>query len=416
MRILLLTQYFYPEYFKSNDIAFELLKRGHKVEALVGIPNYPEGVYPKGYGLFQKRIETINGVKVYRCFQTPRGKNATPLGLAINYFSFVISATMWVLFYFAWKKKYDVIITHEPSPITQIVPAIILGKIRKIPVYSWILDIWPDSFITKAGEMAKVLKPSVSAITEYVYKGSKFVMVSSKGMMPLVNRKFDYSDKLIYFPNWCDDILALPLKETVVLPDGFKVMMAGSINSGIGPDSVVKLLEELRDERDFWFVFVGGGTKEQQLRDAIAEKRLTNVVMTGRLPFEQMPALYAQSDAMIMTLKKTDKPHLKATVPARLQSYMAAGKPILAMVDGCSQDVIKAADCGYCVDAEDYKAMAEKIRKMKSLAEDELNRLGNNSRQFYERHYQMKGCMDNLEHYLNHPDCVQNPPYPVPEV
>lgn len=416
MRILLLTQYFYPEYFKSNDIAFELLKRGHKVEALVGIPNYPEGVYPKGYGLFQKRIETINGVKVYRCFQTPRGKNATPLGLAINYFSFVISATMWVLFYFAWKKKYDVILTHEPSPITQIVPAIILGKIRKIPVYSWILDIWPDSFITKAGGMAKVLKPSVSAITEYVYKGSKFVMVSSKGMMPLVNRKFDYSDKLIYFPNWCDDILALPLKETVVLPDGFKVMMAGSINSGIGPDSVVKLLEELRDERDFWFVFVGGGTKEQQLRDAIAEKRLTNVVMTGRLPFEQMPALYAQSDAMIMTLKKTDKPHLKATVPARLQSYMAAGKPILAMVDGCSQDVIKAADCGYCVDAEDYKAMAEKIRKMKSLAEDELNRLGNNSRQFYERHYQMKGCMDNLEHYLNHPDCVQNPPYPVPEV
>lgn len=416
MRILLLTQYFYPEYFKSNDIAFELLKRGHKVEALVGIPNYPEGVYPKGYGLFQKRIETINGVNVYRCFQTPRGKNATPLGLAINYFSFVISATMWVLFYFAWKKKYDVILTHEPSPITQIVPAIILGKIRKIPVYSWILDIWPDSFITKAGGMAKVLKPSVSAITEYVYKGSKFVMVSSKGMMPLVNRKFDYSDKLIYFPNWCDDILALPLKETVVLPDGFKVMMAGSINSGIGPDSVVKLLEELRDERDFWFVFVGGGTKEQQLRDAIAEKRLTNVVMTGRLPFEQMPALYAQSNAMIMTLKKTDKPHLKATVPARLQSYMAAGKPILAMVDGCSQDVIKAADCGYCVDAEDYKAMAEKIRKMKSLAEDELNRLGNNSRQFYERHYQMKGCMDNLEHYLNHPDCVQNPPYPVPEV
>lgn len=416
MRILLLTQYFYPEYFKSNDIAFELLKRGHKVEALVGIPNYPEGVYLKGYGLFQKRIETINGVKVYRCFQTPRGKNATPLGLAINYFSFVISATMWVLLYFAWKKKYDVILTHEPSPITQIVPAIILGKIRKIPVYSWILDIWPDSFITKAGGMAKVLKPSVSAITEYVYKGSKFVMVSSKGMIPLVNRKFDYSDKLIYFPNWCDDILALPLKETVVLPDGFKVMMAGSINSGIGPDSVVKLLEELRDERDFWFVFVGGGTKEQQLRDAIAEKRLTNVVMTGRLPFEQMPALYAQSDAMIMTLKKTDKPHLKATVPARLQSYMAAGKPILAMVDGCSQDVIKAADCGYCVDAEDYKAMAEKIRKMKSLAEDELNRLGNNSRQFYERHYQMKGCMDNLEHYLNHPDCVQNPPYPVPEV
>lgn len=416
MRVLLLTQYFHPEYFKSNDIAFELVKRGYEVEALVGIPNYPEGVYPKSYGLFRKRVETVNGVKVYRCFQTPRGRKASPIGLAINYLSFVISATMWVLFYFAWKKKYDVILTHEPSPITQIVPAIILGKIRKTPVYSWILDIWPDSFISKAGGMAKFLKPSVSAITEYVYRGSKFVMVSSKGMMPLVNRKHDYTEKLVYFPNWCDDILSLPVKESVKLPDGFKVMMAGSINRGIGPDAVIKLTEELRNEDNLWLVFVGGGTKEQEMRDAFKEKGITNVVMTGRLPFEQMPALYAQADAMLMTLLKTDKPHLKATVPARLQSYMAAGKPILAMVDGCSQDVIKAADCGYCVDAEDYQAMADKIRKMKSLAEDELNRLGKNSRQFYERHYQMKGCMNNLEHYLNHPDCVQNPPYPVPEV
>ena len=264
--------------------------------------------------------------------------------------------------------------------------------------------------------MAKFLKPSVSAITEYVYRNSRFVMVSSKGMMPLVNRRHDYTEKLVYFPNWCDDILALPVKESVKLPDGFKVMMAGSINGGIGPDDVMRLIEELRDEEKLQMVFVGGGSKEQELRDFVKEKGIKNVVMTGRLPFEQMPALYAQADAMLLTLKKTDKPHLKATVPARLQSYMAAGKPILAMIDGCSQDVIKAADCGYCADAADYKAMAEQIRKMKSLAQSELGRMGNNSRAFYERHYQMKGCIDNLEHYLQHPADVNNPPYPVPEV
>ena len=415
MRVLLLTQYFYPEYFKSNDIAFELVKRGYEVEALVGIPNYPEGVYHKGYGIFKKRVENINGVKIYRCFQTPRGKKASPIGLAINYVSFVISATLWVLLFFAWK-KYDVILTHEPSPITQIVPAIILGKIRKIPVYSWILDIWPDSFISKAGGMAKFLKPSVSAITEYVYRNSHFVMVSSKGMMPLVNRKSDYSKKLIYFPNWCDDILALPVKESISLPKGFKVMMAGSINEGIGPDDVMKLVEELRDEENLQIVFVGGGSKEKILRDFIRDNNIKNVVMTGRLPFDQMPALYAQADTMLLTLKKTEKPHLKATVPARLQSYMAAGKPILAMIDGCSQDVIKAADCGYCADAADYKAMAEQIRRMKSLTQRERERMGNNSRAFYERHYQMNGCIDNLEHYLNHPSDYMNPPYPVPEV
>lgn len=416
MKILILTQYFYPEYFKSTDIAFELVKRGYEVEALVGIPNYPEGVYTKGYGIFRKRLETVNGVKIYRCFQTPRGRKASPIGLAINYASFVISAVLWVFFFFAWKKKYDVILTHEPSPITQIVPAIILGKIRKTPVYSWILDIWPDSFISKAGGMAKFLKPSVSAITEYVYRNSHFVMVSSKGMMPLVNRNHDYSEKLIYFPNWCDDILALPVKESIKLPEGFRVMMAGSINGGIGPDDVKNLLENLRDEEGLQIVFVGGGSKEQDIRTFVKERGIANVFLTGRLPFEQMPGLYAQADAMLLTLKKTDKPHLKATVPARLQSYMAAGKPILAMIDGCSQDVIKAADCGYCADAADYKAMAEQIRRMKAQVQSELDRMGKNSRAFYERHYQMNGCMDNLEYYLNHPSDYKNPPYPVPEV
>lgn len=416
MRVLLLTQYFYPEYFKSSDIAFELVKRGYEVDALVGIPNYPEGVYAKGYGLFRKRVETVNGVKIYRCFQAPRGRKASPIGLANNYFSFMVSATLWVIFFFAWKKKYDVILTHEPSPITQIVPAIILGKLRHTPVYSWILDIWPDSFISKAGGLAKFLKPTVSAITEYVYKNSKFVMVSSKGMMPLVNRNHDYSEKVVYFPNWCEDIMALPVKESAKLPDGFKVMMAGSINRGIGPESVIKLVEELREEDGLWLVFVGGGTKEQEMRAAFEEKGIKNVVMTGRLPFEQMPALYAQADVMLLTLKKTDKPHLKATVPARLQSYMAAGKPILAMIDGCSQNVITAADCGYCVDAEDYKALAELIRQMKRQTKEDRERLGKNSRKFFEQHYQMKGCIDNLEHYLIHPEDVKNPPYPVPKV
>ena len=152
MRILIVTQYYYPETFKSTDIGEELVRRGHQVDVLVGIPNYPEGRYYSGYGLFKKRHEIVNGVNVYRCFQTPRGKKASAIGLALNYISFVLSASLWVSFFFAWRKKYDVIITHEPSPITQIIPAIILGKLRRTPVYSWILDIWPDSMISSVGE------------------------------------------------------------------------------------------------------------------------------------------------------------------------------------------------------------------------------------------------------------------------
>ena len=163
----------YPETFKSNDIAFELVKRGYEVDVLTGIPNYPEGVYYKGYGLFKRRIEKVNGVNFYRCFQFPRGRKASPIGLSLNYISFVISACLWIFGFFAWKKSYFAIITHEPSPITQIIPAIILSKLRGTPVYSWIMDIWPDSMTDAVSpKIAKILTPQLNTMTNFVYRGS----------------------------------------------------------------------------------------------------------------------------------------------------------------------------------------------------------------------------------------------------
>lgn len=416
MKILLLTQYFYPENFKSNDIAFELVKRGYEVDTLVGIPNYPEGKYFDGYGLFKKRHEVVNGVHVYRAFQTPRGKKSSSIGLSLNFISFVISATLWVLFFFAWRKKYDAIITHEPSPITQIIPAIILGKIRNTPVYSWILDIWPDSMVSSIGEKrARFIKPILTSVTEWVYRNSKLILVSSKGMMELVNRNHDYSDKLVYFPNWCDDILSLPIEDCEKLPDGYKIMMAGNLNDGIGVDSLVSLTDRLKDLKDLWFVFVGGGTREQYLRDAFKEKGINNVVMTGRLPFKKMPALYRQADAMLITLKETKLPHLRATVPLRIQSYMSAGKPILGMADGSSMNVINVSGCGFCASAGDVENLASYIKDVVMSNREEFDAKGENARNFYEKYYQINSCISNLEHYISTSD-FKNPPYPVPEV
>lgn len=416
MRILLVTQYFYPENFKSNDIAFDFAKRGYHVDVLCGIPNYPEGKYYKGYGLFSKRHERVNGVNIYRCFQLPRGKKATPVGLSLNYISFVISATLWVLLFFAWRKKYDAIITHEPSPITQIIPAIILGKIRNTPVYSWILDIWPDSMVSSIGEKrARFIKPILTSVTEWVYRNSKLILVSSKGMMELVNRNHDYSDRLVYFPNWCDDILSLPIEDCEKLPDGYKIMMAGNLNDGIGVDSLVSLTDRLKDLKDLWFVFVGGGTREQYLRYAFKEKGINNVVMTGRLPFKKMPALYRQADAMLITLKETKLPHLRATVPLRIQSYMSAGKPILGMADGSSMNVINASGSGFCASAGDVEKLASYIKDVVMNNREEFDAKGKNARNFYEKYYQMNSCIRNLEHYISTSD-FKNPPYPVPEV
>lgn len=416
MRILLITQYFDPENFKSNDIAYELAKRGHQVDALVSIPNYPEGKYYKGYGLFKKRHEVVNGVSIYRCFQSPRGKKASAIGLSLNYISFVISSTLWVLFFFAWRKKYDAIITHEPSPITQIIPAIILGKLRKIPVYSWILDIWPDSMISSVGEKkGKYVKPILTGITEWIYKNSHAIMVSSKGMMALVNRNRDYSEKLVYFPNWCDDIQAMPIEGNMKLPDGFKVMMAGNLNDGIGVDSLVELAEKLSDINNLWIVLVGGGTREDYLREKFKGKGINNVIMTGRLPFSKMPALYKQADAMLITLKETTLPHLRATVPLRMQSYMSAGKPILGMVDGSAQDVINVSGSGYCAAACDSENLARYIKDEVMKDPGTFKKKGIAARKFYEQYYQKEHCISNLEYYMTY-DELKRPPYPVPEV
>lgn len=416
MRVLLVTQYFYPENFKSNDIAFELSSRGYEVDALVGIPNYPEGKYYKGHGVFRKRHEVLNGVNIYRCFQTPRGGRSSAIGLFLNYITFVISAIFWIIFYFAWKKKYDAIITHEPSPITQIIPAIILGKIRRIPVYSWILDIWPDSMLSAVGEQkGKFFRGILTSITEWVYRNSKLIMVSSKGMMPLVNRNNDYSSKLVYFPNWCDDILKLPKEPSLELPGGFKIMMAGNLNTGIGVDDVINLVDSLKNKDQLWFIFVGGGSKEQYLRETFDSKGIKNVVMTGRLPFSKMAALYDQADAMLLTLRSTPYLHLKATVPARLQSYMSAGKPILGMIDGDAQAVINDADCGYCANAGDYKALSEYICNTVLACPEDFMDKGRNARTYFEKYYLKEGCIANLDYYMSNTD-IEGRPYNVPEV
>lgn len=416
MRVLILTQYYYPETFKSTEIGEELVRRGHSVDVLCGIPNYPEGNYYKGYGIFAKRGEIVNGVRIYRCFQTPRGKKSSSIGLSLNFLSFVISATLWVLFFFVWRKKYDAIIAHEPSPITQIIPAIILGKIRNTPVYSWILDIWPDSMVSSIGEKrARYIKPILKSVTEWVYRNSKLILVSSKGMMELVNRNHDYSNKLVYFPNWCDDILSLPVEDGEKLPDGFKIMMAGNLNDGIGVDALVSLTDRLKDLKELWFVFVGGGTREQYLREEFKEKGINNVVMTGRLPFKKMSALYQQADAMLITLKETKLPHLRATVPLRVQSYMSAGKPILGMADGSSMNVINASGSGFCAPAGDVEGLSSYIREVVMNRREEFAAKGANARKFYEQYYQMNSCICNLEYYISTSD-FKNPPCPIPEV
>ncbi len=402
MRILLVTQYFDPENFKSNDIAFELAKRGHKVDALVGIPNYPQGKYYKGYGIFSKRKEQKNGVTIYRAFQTPRGAKASALGLTLNYITYAINATLWVLFFFLFKKRYDACIVFEVSPITQAIPAVILKKLKGTPVYTWVLDVWPDSFISSIPRgKAKFAVWFAGKVTDWVYRNSHKILVTSPGMMPLVNRNHDYSVKLIFFPNWCDDILEMPITKQLAFNGDFIIMMAGNIADGIGLPYLIPVLEKLKDNLSITFVFVGGGALEQEFRDTVKKKALNNVILTGQVPFSDIPSYYAKADAMLLSLKKTDLPHLKATIPGRLQSYMSAGKPVIAMIDEGASEMIKIADCGYSVPAGEADAFVELICEVVNMDKKTLKRKGDNGRRYFESHFTKDQCISHLEEIIS---------------
>ena len=401
MRILLVTQNFYPENFKSNDIAFELARQGHDVSVLAAIPNYPDGVYFKGYGVFKRRVETIDGVKIYRAFLTPRGKKPTSKSLSLNYLTYAFFATMWVLFFFAWKRKFDAIIVHQTSPITQAIPAIVLGKLRRTKVYTWVLDIWPDSAMSRFSSRKGTAWRILNSVTNWIYRNSYKILISSKPFKELVNRDCDYTDKIDYFPNWCDDVLKMPIIDTPKLPDGYIVMMAGNLGNGIGADTVIELVERMRDVSEVKFVFVGGGSKVEDMKVAFESKGLTNAYMLGRVSFDMIPALYSKADAMLLTLRKTDLPHLTATVPARVQSYMAAGKPILGMIDGGAAELVKEFDCGYCAAAGDAESLARYIKESVLSNKMEFARKGNNGREAYERSFVKDLCIDNLTDILN---------------
>ena len=400
MRILLVTQYFYPEVFKSNDLAFELVKRGHQVDALVGIPNYPNGKYFNGYGIFKKRKEVVNGVNIYRVFQTPRGKGGWRL--PINYLSFVLSGCFSVLFYFAWKKKYDCIIGHEPSPIFQAYPAILLKKLRKIPFYFWVMDIWPDAMISGGGINNQLLLRCVDKLVKNIYFHTDKILITSKRFSELIVGKGNFNNKIIYYPNWSDDILNMSQEYDIPrLPDGFRIMIAGNLGKSQNLEAVTEVMIGLKDVPEVKWVFVGGGSRKIWLEQFIKDNGFEqSAVCFGQYPFKAMPAFYKKADAMLVTLR-AGYTHLEAVVPARLQSYMSAGRPVLAMIGCGGADIINESHCGYAVPAGDSQALVKLIKEKVLLNKEAFSKMGENGRRYYEQNFTIGKCIDNLEKIIN---------------
>ena len=397
-RILLVTQYFQPENFKCNDIAFELQRRGHDVTVLTAIPNYPKGKYFDGYGVFKRRTEVVDGVKIIRGFVVPRGKGGKIL-LSLNYLSYLFSSCIIAL-YLALRYRYDAVFVHEVSPVTIGVAATLVKRMQRIPMYFWVLDLWPESLTAAIGLRNRYILGFFSKMVQWFYRNSDKILISSKGFASSICEKGDFADKIVYFPNWVDG--ALTVKSDVPTPEvpaGFVAMFTGNIGESQDFGTVLDAAERLKSRKDIHFVIVGDGRAKEWLEKQIVERELSQTVhCVGSYPLAAMPATFAKADVLFAALK--DEAIFAITVPAKIQAYMSSGKPIVTMINGEAKLLIEEVGCGIAVEAGDGEAFAEAVAKIADMTQAEREKIGENGRSFAARNFDFATQMTLLEEIM----------------
>ena len=413
MKILFVCQYFYPEVFRGNDIAFHWAEEGHDVHVVTGIPNYPDGVFHKGYGLFKKRHETfvqdVSGfkkfkgkVRVTRLPIFPRGNNK--IMLMLNYFSYLIVAWVYMLFH-AFFHKYDRVFVQQLSPVMMSTPGVLYKRIRKVPLYTWVLDLWPESLTAAGGINNKYVLGFFRYFVKSEYKHSDRILISSRSCEKSVLEYGDYKDKIVYYPQWSDaspevqDIQKFNSLSLPVLPDGFKLMFAGAVGEAHGFECTMQAALLTKEHKVIKWIIVGDGRRLDWVRGFVKEHGLEETVFTlGRFPAETMPWFFKQADVMLVTLN--DDPLFKLYAPAKISSYMAAAKPIIAVLNGEGAEVIKDADCGWALPAGDAEGFAKLAIELSQIDKAVLVEKGKNALKYYNGHYIKEDCLKRLDEIM----------------
>jgi glycosyltransferase involved in cell wall biosynthesis len=394
MKYLFVTQYFYPEEFRGNDIAFDWAKRGEHVTVITAIPNYPAGTFFKGYNLFKRRKEVINGVEVIRVPVIPRGKG-NPIILMLNYFSFALFGSIYALF-LSYRRQFDAVFVQQLSPIMIALPAIIVKKKQKIPLYLWVLDLWPESLTSGGNIQNKWVLAFFEYIVKFVYFNSDKILISSRGFESSIITKGNFSHKIIYFPNWAEDVFSNTDKYQIpILPNGFIVMFAGNIGEAQDFENVMRATLLLKNESHIKFVILGDGRKKAWVDEFCKRNELQNsVCCLGRFPLTSMPVFFEKADLMLISLK--DEPIVNLTLPAKIQAYMTSCKPIVGMLNGDGARTIEESNCGLCVNAANYKSLASLILEMSNMEKRKLKEFAINGQNYSKLHFDKETLLNQL--------------------
>ena len=403
MKLLVVSQYFWPENFRINDICDGLVERGHSVDVLTSLPNVPQGRFYDGYGWLKRGPKEHNGVGIERVGVIRRGSGGG-LRWILNCASFAVNS----LFHLPKLRKndYDAVFVFANSPVSKILPAKRFAKVQKIPNVIFILDIWPESMFFLLGMKEKgketFFKKTSRAISRWLYRSGDLLLVSSKGFEGKL-RKMGLDNRIEYFPNYAE-----PLKleknndisrEKLKLGEGdFVVGFAGNIGRAQGLDKLIEAAAENKS-RNIKYLIVGDGSELEDIKIRCAGSRLTDrFIFTGWVDSAAVPSYLTLCDALLVSLE--DSEVLNLTVPAKLQTYMYAAKPVIAFMNGAGAEVVRAAKCGVTATAGDAEALKNAIDFMTARSKPELQWLGNNGRVFCGEHYDREKVLDSLVWYI----------------
>lgn len=401
MRILVLSQYFWPESFIINDVVQTLSEQGHSVVVATGKPNYPDGKIFEGYRAGGTLRESYHdNIEVVRVPLWPRGRGGS-VNLILNYFSFVLSG----LFYLPWMlrgQKFDAILVFAPSPITQAIPAIPLKWLKNAKLVLWVQDLWPESLSATGFVKNIYLLRMVGCVVRLIYQCCDKLLVQSRAFVEPMLR-YTRREKIHYYPNSIKlrknkTDVKIPKELSELLEQYFCVVFAGNLGTAQALDTLIQAARCLRDDADIRLVLVGSGSRLSWLKTEREALGLSNLVLPGRFPAELMPAIFERSSALLVSLNNEDI--FAQTIPSKIQAYLAAGRPIIASINGEGARVVLEAGAGLVSAAEEVMPLVDNIRILKKMDLIGRDALGASGKEYFYKNFEMHIRIEELVHML----------------
>ena len=399
MKILIVSQYFWPENFRLNDLCRELVLRGHEVTVLTGKPNYPRGKIFDEYIINPDQFSFYNGVKIKRVPIIPRGN--TKKSLIFNYISYMLSASTYGLWLLR-NNKFDAVFVCQLSPATVAVPGLVLSKFHRVPLVMWVLDLWPDSLEAVGIIKNKRILNIISLGMRTIYNNCKIVFVQSQSFKNRIKTVVSPNTQVLYVPTWAEDEFSAKNSRSNEFPNlknEFVITFAGNIGKAQDLDCILNTAKILKTQPNIKFWIIGDGRDFSRVKNLVKKYNLTETVkLLGHHPLEKMPEFYEKSTALLVTLQ--DRPIFAATVPGKLQSYLSYGKPIIGAINGDARSIIETSKSGVCVSAGDHEALANAVLEVSKLTHEQQKQLGENGAEFYRRNFAKTIVIDKFEKNL----------------